>query len=73
MLRPRTRIRIRAEIAKRGKAGDVFLPDNLMTKLRRFRAFKKKRGESLESNSPHSFYVNPSPTRWPNGPKVQCY
>ena len=27
--RPRTRIRIRAEIAKGGKAGDVFLPDKL--------------------------------------------
>jgi integrase len=50
--RPRTRIRIRAEIAKRGKAGDVFLPDRLVTKLRRFRAFKKDRGESLESDAP---------------------
>ena len=32
--RPRTRIRIRPEIAKRGKAGDVFLPDKLVAKLR---------------------------------------
>ncbi len=41
--RPRTRIRIRREIAKRGKAGDVFLPDRLVVKLRRFRLFKKQR------------------------------
>ena len=50
--RPRTRIRIRAEIAKRGKAGDVFLPDKLVVKLRRFRAFKKQRRESLEPDAP---------------------
>ncbi len=31
--RPRTRIRIRAEIAKAGRAGDVFLPDKLVVKL----------------------------------------
>ncbi len=52
--RPRTRIRIRREIAKRGKAGDVFLPDRLVAKLRRFRAFKKQRQESLEPDSPLS-------------------
>ena len=50
--RPRTRIRIRAEIAKRGRAGDVFLPDKLVAKLRRFRAFKKLRRESLEPDAP---------------------
>ncbi len=50
--RPRTRIRIRAEIAKGSKAGDVFLPDKLVVKLRRFRAFKKQRQESLESDAP---------------------
>jgi integrase len=50
--RPRTRIRIRPEIAKRGKAGDVFLPDRLVAKLRRFRAFKKQRAESLEPAAP---------------------
>ncbi len=46
--RPRTRIRIRADIAKRGKAGDVFLPDKLVAKLQRFPSFKKQRQESLE-------------------------
>ncbi len=50
--RPRTRIRIRAEIAKRGKAGDVFVPDKLVVKLMRFRSFKKQRGESLEPDAP---------------------
>ena len=59
--RPRTRIRIRAEIAKRGKAGDVFLPDRLMVKLRRFRAFKKQRRESLEPDAP--LFCNQSRTR----------
>jgi integrase len=50
--RPRIRIRIRPEIAKRGKVGDVFLPDKLVAKLRRFRAFKRQRGESLDSDAP---------------------
>ncbi len=59
--RPRARIRIRAEIAKRGKAGDVFLPDRLVAKLRRFRRFKKQRQESLEPNAP--LFCNQSRTR----------
>ncbi len=50
--RPRTRIRIRAEIAKGGRAGDVFLPDKLVVKLRRFRKFKKERRELLDSHAP---------------------
>jgi integrase len=49
---PRVRIRIRAEIAKRGRAGDVFLPDRLVAKLRRFRKFKKERRESLDPDAP---------------------
>jgi len=59
--RPRVRVRIRAEIAKRGKTGDVFLPDRLVVKLRRFRTFKKHRGESLEPNAP--LFCNQSRTR----------
>ncbi len=59
--RPRTRIRVRQEIAKRGKAGDVFLPDKLVVKLRRFRAFKKQRQESLEPDAP--LFCNQSRTR----------
>ncbi len=42
---PRVRVRIRREIAKGGRAGDVFLPDKLVTKLKRFWAFKQRRGE----------------------------
>ena len=45
---PKTRIRVRREIAKRGRAGDVFLPDKLVPKVKRFWRFKKKRGEGLE-------------------------
>jgi len=59
--RPRIRIRIRREIAKRGKAGDVFLPDKLVIKLRRFRAFKKQRDESLDADAP--LFCNQSRTR----------
>jgi integrase len=33
---PRSRIRLRKEIAKGGRAGDVFLPDALGPKLARF-------------------------------------
>jgi integrase len=49
---PKTRVRIRAEIAKGGRAGDVFLPDRLLPKLRRLWAFKVKRGEGLEPGDP---------------------
>ena len=49
---PRVRVRIRREIAKGGKAGDVFLPDKLVTKLKRFWAFKQRRGEGLQLTSP---------------------
>ena len=59
--RPRTRIRIRTEIAKAGRAGDVFLPDKLVVKLRRFREFKKGRRESLDSHAP--LFCNQSRTR----------
>jgi integrase len=45
---PRVRVRVRPEIAKRGRAGDVFMPDRLVVKLRRFWKFKKERGESLD-------------------------
>src|SRR3989454_7673176 len=42
---PRSRVRIRPEIAKGGRSGDVFLPDALLPKLRRFWAYKRARGE----------------------------
>ncbi len=49
---PRTRVRIRSEIAKGRRAGDVFLPDRLAAKLKRFWKFKAKRGEGLEPTDP---------------------
>ena len=49
---PRVRVRIRPEIAKGGRAADVFLPDRLVTKLKRFRRFKRQRGESLDPGDP---------------------
>jgi site-specific recombinase XerC len=49
---PRIRVRIRKEIAKGGRAADVFLPDRLVSKLRRFWRWKLDRGESQESGAP---------------------
>jgi integrase len=49
---PRTRVRVRREIAKRGRTGDVFLPDALLPKLRQFWRHKATCGESLDSNAP---------------------
>jgi integrase len=49
---PRVRVRIRPEIAKGGRAADVFLPDRLVAKLRRFWQHKRHRGEGLESSDP---------------------
>jgi len=49
---PRVRIRVRPEIAKRGRTGDVFLPDRLMRKVKRFWTFKKRRGEGLHPGDP---------------------
>src|SRR6058998_1690197 len=42
---PRSRVRIRPEIAKGGRVGDIFLPDALVQKLRKFWAYKRARGE----------------------------
>jgi integrase len=49
---PKTRIRVRREIAKRGTAGDVFVPDKLVPKLKRFWSYKRRRGESLYPTAP---------------------
>ncbi len=49
---PRVRVRIRREIAKGGRAGDVFLPDKLVNKLKRFWTFKQRRGEGSQPTSP---------------------
>jgi integrase len=50
--RPRARIRLRPEIAKRGRAGDVFLPDALIPKLERFWSYKRAQGERLDPGAP---------------------
>ena len=49
---PRARVRIRPEIAKGGRAADVFLPDRLVTKLKRFWRWKRERGEDLAPGAP---------------------
>ena len=48
----RVRVRIRAEIAKGRRAADVFIPDRLVPKLKRFWRFKKHRGEVLQPTDP---------------------
>ena len=49
---PRVRVRIRPEIAKGGRTADVFLPDRLVTKLKRFWRWKQQRREDLASGAP---------------------
>jgi integrase/recombinase XerC len=48
----RNRVRLRAEIAKGGRAGDVFLPAALAAKLRRFWRYKVRRREGLQPCDP---------------------
>ena len=50
--RPRNRVRLRPEIAKNGRAGDVFLPDALLVKFRRFWRHKATRREGLRPEDP---------------------
>jgi site-specific recombinase XerC len=45
-------MRLRREIAKGGRAGDVFLPDALIPKLGCFWSYKRRSGESLKPESP---------------------
>jgi len=49
---PRVRVRLRPEIAKRGRAGDVFLPDGLKPKLGRFWRCKRAQGERFDPAAP---------------------
>ena len=49
---PRQRVRVRAEIAKGGRAGDVFLPDALEQKLRTFWLHKIDRRERRDPMAP---------------------
>src|SRR5260221_6010288 len=50
--KPRNRVRLRAEIAKNGRAGDVFLPDALLVKFRKFWRHKATRREGLQPEDP---------------------
>ena len=49
---PRVRVRIRKEIAKGGRAADVFLPDRLVAKLKRFWRWKRERDEDISPAAP---------------------
>ena len=49
---PRTRVRLRREIAKGGRVGDVFLPDALTPKLRRFWFHKRQAFELTTHDVP---------------------
>jgi len=50
--KPKNRVRLRPEIAKNGRAGDVFLPDALLVKFRRFWRHKAVRREGLRPADP---------------------
>lgn len=58
---PRVRARVRKEVAKGGRAADVFLPDRLVAKLNRFWRWKRDRGEGLAPGDP--LFVNQSGRR----------
>ncbi len=59
--RAKNRIRLRPEIAKNGRAGDVFLPDALLVKFRKFWRHKATRREGLRPEDP--LFCSQSPTR----------
>jgi site-specific recombinase XerC len=50
--KPKSRLRLRPEIAKGGRSGDVFLPDALLIKLRKFWRHKATRREGLQPEDP---------------------
>jgi integrase/recombinase XerC len=50
--KPKNRVRLRPEIAKNGRAGDVFLPDALLAKFRRFWRHKAARRDGLRPEDP---------------------
>ena len=50
--RPKNRVRLRPEIAKNGRVGDVFLPDALLVKFRRFWRHKGTRREGVSPEDP---------------------
>src|SRR5207245_728432 len=50
--KPRNRVRLRPEIAKNGRAGDVFLPDALPVKFRKFWRHKATKREGIRTEDP---------------------
>jgi len=50
--KPKNRVRLRREIAKNGRAGDVFLPDALVAKFRMFWRHKTARRDALRPEDP---------------------
>ncbi len=46
--KPRSRIRLRPELVKGGRTADVFLPDSLVRKLRKFWTYKARKREGLQ-------------------------
>src|SRR5262245_6236440 len=50
--KPRSRVRLRPEIAKGGRSGDVFLPDALLAKFRRLWRHKATQREGLQAEDP---------------------
>jgi integrase/recombinase XerC len=49
---PRVRVRVRAAIAKGGRAADLFLPDRLVAKLKGLWRWKRERGEDVSPDAP---------------------
>src|SRR2546425_1235276 len=50
--KPKSRLRLRPQVAKNGRAGDVFLPDALVAKFRRLWRHKATRREGLRPEDP---------------------
>src|SRR3989442_59718 len=50
--KPKIRVRLRPEIAKNGRAGDVFLPDALLVKFKKFWRHKATKHEGLRPEDP---------------------
>lgn len=67
---PKTRVWISRETAKRRRAADLFLPDRLVRKLRRFWRYKNERGQSLEPSAP--LLCSQSGLRFPSGACSPC-
>ena len=59
--KPKNRVRLRPEIAKGGRSGDVFLPDALVVKLRRFWRHKATKREGLQPEA--ALFCSQSRTR----------